>query len=204
MKPRSPHLDPIWLRQKYETEKLSTYEIGELVGRNPKGIYTKLIDFGIPTRPRGLNLKDKDNYMKIDGVANPFKGRQHSAETKSILSKKASIPKPHIRGQANGMSGRTGENNPNYKGGHSPERQRIYASGEFKSILREVFARDGYVCQRCGESKKEKRGIHGHHIKSWANHPSLRYDLENIVTLCRKCHNWVHSLANINREWIDQ
>jgi hypothetical protein len=33
-------------------EGLSTYQIAEIVNRNPKNIYNKLKDFGIPTRSR--------------------------------------------------------------------------------------------------------------------------------------------------------
>ncbi len=202
MNTKSPHLDPVWLRQKYEAEGLSTYDIAAIVGRDPKRVYEKLIDFGIPTRPRGMNLKGDDCYMKRGNAVNPFQGKKHTAETRAALSRKASVPRPHLRGEANGMSGRTGETNPNYRGGGSPERQSLYASGDFKAILRYVFARDGYRCQRCGSPKKGKRGIHGHHIKGWAEHPESRFDPNNIVTLCRKCHEWVHSVANTERQWI--
>lgn len=202
MSTKALHLDPAWLRQKYETEGLSTYDIGKIVGRDPKSIHRKLIDFGIPTRPRGLNLRDEDNFMRRPGAINPFKGRRHSAETRAVLSKKASVPKPHIRGERNGMAGRTGESNPNFKDGSSPERQRLYANAEWKAFLRRIYARDLYRCTRCGSPKKGRRSLHAHHIKPWAGNPTLRFDESNVVTLCRKCHEWVHSTLNINRELL--
>jgi hypothetical protein len=197
------HLNPDWLRQKYLIEGLSTYEIAAIVSRDPKCVYQKLRDFGIPTRPRGHNLAAGDCYMLHPELPNPFLGRSHSDETRSILREAASKPKPHIRGGRNGMSGRTGETNPNYKGGDCPERQRLYASGEAKEFLRTVYKRDGYVCRRCGSGKKALRGLHAHHLKDWARHPELRFDLDNVVTLCRPCHEWVHSKSNLQQDFIE-
>lgn len=199
---KSPHLDPVWLRQKYESEGLSTYEIGALVGRDPKRIYEKLIDFGIPTRPRGRNLSGRDNFWRTPGAVNPFAGRSHSDATKAVLSAKASVEKPYLRGAANGMSGRTGAANPNYRDGSAPERQRLYASGAWKGVQRAVYARDGYRCVRCGAAKAGPRTLHAHHIEPWAGNPSRRLALDNLVTLCRPCHQWVHSTANVNREYL--
>lgn len=130
-------------------------------------------------------------YMKQPGAINPFKGLRHTEETRKILSEKASIPKPYLRGSGNGMSGRTGVTNPNWKGGSSAERQRLYASADWKELVRIVRARDGCNCRKCG---KAKWGInlHLHHIKPWATYPDLRFDPDNIITLCRDCHIEAH------------
>jgi hypothetical protein len=191
---KSPHLDPVWLRQKYEAEGLSTYDIGKLVGRDPKRIYQKLRDFGIPTRARGHNLAGEDNYFTMQpGAVSPMKGKHHSETTRKLLSLKATRPKPYLRGKRNGMSGRIGTTNPNYKSGSSPERQRLYASGEWKELIRSIYRRDNYRCTQCGSPKRERRGLHAHHVKPWATHPELRADPSNIVTLCRTCHERLHS-----------
>ncbi len=47
-----------------------------------------------------------------------------------------------------------------------------------------VFQRDEYSCKDCGK----KGHIQAHHIKSWAVHPELRYNINNGVTLCLLCH----------------
>jgi hypothetical protein len=201
---RSPHLDKDWLYQKYITENLSTYQIGAIVNRDPKRIYEKLKDFGIPTRPRGENLKKGVNsacYM-LSNNTNPFAGKSHSEQTRKALSEKASRPKPYLRGKRNGMSGRTGTSNPNYRGGTSPERQRLYASGEWKELVRQVYARDRYTCQRCGESHTSRNKLHAHHIKTWAEYPALRFEISNLITLCNHCHNWVHSSGNTDQLFL--
>ena len=196
----SPHLDPAWLRQKYETEGLSTYEIGALVGRDPKSIYNKLVDFGIPTRPRGQNLRGGDNYWATPGRANPMKGRQHTAAAKARMAETASRPRPNLRGVRNGMFGRTGPANPRYDGGISPERQRVYASSDWKFLERAVLERDANTCRRCDAGDGAPKNLH--HIVSWAECVELRLAINNLVTLCVECHRWVHGTANLNREWL--
>jgi hypothetical protein len=109
-----------------------------------------------------------------------MKGKHHSETTRKLLSLKATRPKPYLRGKRNGMSGRIGTTNPNYKSGSSPERQRLYASGEWKELIRSIYRRDNYRCTQCGSPKRERRA-------------ELRADPSNIVTLCRTCHERLHS-----------
>lgn len=194
--------DPAWLRQKYLDEGLSTYDIGRLVGRNPKTIYLRLVAAGIPTRPRGANLAGADNFMRHPGAVDPFSGHSHSAATRAVLSAKARGPKPHLRGPRNGMHGRTGATNPNFKDGSSPERQRLYAAGSGRAALRAVYERDGFRCVRCGAPKAGPRSLHAHHLKPWAGCPELRFAADNLITLCRACHGWVHSRANVAGEYL--
>lgn len=105
-------------------------------------------------------------------------------------------------GSDNPMFGRTGNRNPRYVDGSSPERQRAYVQSLGREFLKAVYARDSYRCRRCGAPKSGPRSIHAHHIKPWAGNPSLRFDITNAVTLCRPCHSWVHSRSNASREWL--
>jgi len=97
------------------------------------------------------------------------------------------VPKPWLRGKRNGMSGRTGASNPNWKGGTTPERQALYASSEWRRVCREVKHRDG-GCAECGSAAD----LHVHHIRSFAEFPALRLDPANLQTLCRPCHHAKH------------
>lgn len=51
-----------------------------------------------------------------------------------------------------------------------------------------VYERDGYTCQECGAQGE----LNAHHIKTWASHPELRFDVSNGVTLCKDCHAKKH------------
>ena len=107
-----------------------------------------------------------------------------------------------VTGADNPMFGKTGEQNPRYVDGSSPERQRLYAQGAGREFIRSVLARDGFQCRRCGTGKTTPKSLHAHHIAPWAGNPALRFDAANAVTLCRPCHSWVHSKANVAREWL--
>lgn len=59
-----------------------------------------------------------------------------------------------------------------------------------------VYERDQYTCQECGANGK----LVAHHIKQWAHHPDLRFDVSNGITLCNDCHVLKHPhLGFLNR-----
>jgi hypothetical protein len=140
---------------------------------------------------RGHNLR-VDHPLHRPGVENWWQGRRHSDEARAKIAEKASRPKPWLRGERNGMHGRTGASNPNYKDGSSPERQRLYASGENKELIRWVLKRDGYRCTNCGEPKRGPKSLHVHHIHAWGDCAHLRFEASNLTTLCRSCHHDAH------------
>ena len=76
-------------------------------------------------------------------------------------------------------------NNPVWKGDAVPENRRLRSSGQYKRWRRTIWKKDNYTCQIC-----RIRGgkLTADHIKSWAMHPELRFELSNGRTLCRDCH----------------
>lgn len=60
-----------------------------------------------------------------------------------------------------------------------------------KEWRKAVFERDNYTCQKCGLRSQTGSGsvyIQAHHIKQFAYHPELRFEVSNGVTLCKPCH----------------
>jgi hypothetical protein len=53
-----------------------------------------------------------------------------------------------------------------------------------------VYRRDGYKCQWPG-CRTKKRKLNAHHVHKWAKFPSLRYVVENGITLCSLHHKLV-------------
>lgn len=52
-----------------------------------------------------------------------------------------------------------------------------------------VFERDKFTCQCCGKRGKK---LTAHHLNNFAEHPVERFDVDNGVTLCKKCHKAFH------------
>ncbi len=76
----------------------------------------------------------------------------------------------------------SGEKAPNWKGGIGRWRKRDYIWVQWR---KNVFERDDYTCQDCGQSGVI---LEAHHILTWALNPELRYDVDNGRTLCTQCH----------------
>lgn len=86
----------------------------------------------------------------------------------------------------------SGKDHPNYR-----EDARRRSRGNHHSRWADlVIARDNATCQTCGVTGVE---LHAHHIKPYRDHPELRDDVGNGVTLCAKCHWDVHSVGNAKR-----
>ena len=108
-------------------------------------------------------------------------------------------------GADNPMWNRRGELNPNWKGGVTPERQAFYQSQEWKDACIFVWKRDGAKCKRCGLHRDEQPDMpfHIHHIVSFAV-PELRAANDNLVLLCKMCHQFVHSRKNENGDFLQE
>jgi hypothetical protein len=89
-----------------------------------------------------------------------------------------------------------GAGNPNWQGDGSRYRtaksEWEHRGGtEWKSSCRR---RDGYACRICGAVKpKSSGGLHVHHIAPFATCEALRSAEANGATVCKSCHNWLHS-----------
>lgn len=114
--------------------------------------------------------------------------------------RQAGIARRHIRDALKGRQ--RGAKNPAWKGGTTPERQRLYKEGGWREFALNIYKRDGFTCRRCATAVNSYRGVAAHHIRPWADAPELRYAPDNIVTLCTACHRWVHSKANVNRDFL--
>jgi len=69
----------------------------------------------------------------------------------------------------------------------------------YKEWKNKVFKRDNYTCQCCG-----KRGgnLNAHHLYNFAEYKDLRYEVDNGITFCERCHliNYPNSFHSIYGE----
>lgn len=103
------------------------------------------------------------------GLKNWRVGYRHSDETKQAIS---------VGHLTNGRPRKT------------LEAYRLRRSIKYRRWRAAVFRRDNYTCQDCGDRSRKGRRveIQAHHIKGFAGHPELRFDVDNGKTLCRNCH----------------
>lgn len=79
----------------------------------------------------------------------------------------------------------------NWKGGITPAMVVLRRSPQALAWTLAVFRRDGFRCRWCGIGG----ALQAHHIRPWALFPSLRFEIGNGITLCRRCHNTLHKLG---------
>lgn len=118
-----------------------------------------------------------------------------SHECKSLASRGVKLVGNYRRGfkPEGGFETRfkSGPEHPLWKGGVSHKHSTIRRSREYVEWRKSVYKRDNYTCQECGKHCREL-DIVAHHIKNFADHESLRFVVDNGITLCRHCHIILH------------
>ena len=141
------------------------YDVGETV------VWKRLKEHGIKLR----NFEDGGHRKKP--------GRDFSQEHRENLSV------AHLSRKA------TGSRNPNWKGGATIRNFELRSSPKYNQWRKTVLKRADNSCEECGIKKGtmceccgHRTTLHVHHIKSFAKHPKLRFDVTNAEVLCQKCH----------------
>ena len=147
---------------------------------------------------------------KGTGLVRGFAGK-HSESTKALISKNRTgkcignnngfadghIPwnkgKPHPvhndEWRAKVSAAHSGDKHWNWKGGITSVNRLERNSRKHKDWSLAVLAKDRWTCQKCGY---RGRSLVAHHIIRWSDNTSLRFDVENGMTLCRPCHCEIH------------
>lgn len=102
----------------------------------------------------------------------------------------------------------SGSNHYNWKGGLCSINTKIRKIFEYRQWVQDIFKRDNYICQGCGE-----RGVklNVHHIKPFALilaennistveealNCSIIWDYDNGITLCVPCHKKTDTYLNV-------
>ena len=79
-----------------------------------------------------------------------------------------------------------------WRGSKGQIRYKTWRNAVFQLNKGKVGLSKYYVCEKCNKKRKTTRVLHDHHIKSWDKFPKDRYDRNNGVVLCIKCHNTFH------------
>lgn len=86
----------------------------------------------------------------------------------------------------------SGPNHPQYN--HTvPDSQRVKdrRNSKNKKWRHSVVKRDNHTCQKCFNTIEQTK-LNAHHVYSYLDNPSLRYELSNGITFCVECHKEFH------------
>lgn len=141
------------------------------------------------------------NPRTTKGRVSPFKGHKHTPEAiaktsasnkgnKNRLGKKHTLESRKRMSASMRANARTGPKAHAYKDGKLVERRGERFSTKYKRWRFDVFARDHFTCQDCGDSRGGN--LNAHHLKPFADFPDLRFEISNGITLCTPCHKARH------------
>lgn len=136
------------------------------------------------------------------------KDKVFSDKHKKAISKRVkelwSEPEYRAKMKASNYHKNIGDKSHLWKGGITSENMIIRSRSDYKEWRKKVFERDNYTCVWCGVKSGNGKAIilHADHIKSFAYHPELRFEISNGRTLCKECHKktdtWKRGADKIN------
>jgi len=85
-----------------------------------------------------------------------------------------------------------GDKRYNWKGGITREQMRKRQSMHMRDARNACFKRDDYTCRACGQQGGK---LNAHHVWPFQRFPKLMYEVSNLVTLCKQCHDDFHKTA---------
>lgn len=203
-----------WLRDAYLVQRLPVTSIAAELGCSRNGVFRSLRRMGIEPRSAAvlhLLAQLDTEWLRTQYIERGRSSYEIAAEIgcdpKTIwrMLRDRGIP-TRTRSEVMRQTGRAqwwGDSNPNYRDGSSNERDLIEIRFRWDEVRLRAYTRDGFKCKRCGDRSHGPGTLHAHHIRTWAGNPDLRFDDGNLVTLCRPCHRWVHSVANAASEFLD-
>ncbi|NGT56613.1 HNH endonuclease [Clostridium perfringens] len=204
-----------FLIKKYWEENLSASQIAQLVYSNKKNtpsILRWMKYFNISRRSLSESVKlqySGEKGMERKEIASKIaKEVLNSKDVRSklinIMQTKEYKNKQRISklGERNGMFGVIGEKHPSWNPNKTRlQRQKDRKLKENKDFILYCLKRDNYTCQHC-YTKSGKLNVH--HLDGYSWCIEKRFDVDNGITLCEKCHKEFHHIYGFNHSTKEQ
>ena len=196
------------LEKLYLEKKLPIVKIAKKLDRDRGTISRRLDDYKIPKRSRSeiaknmfskMSKKEKKAYTKAANKKSKELAKKGNwgfqktwKEERKLMMKyiNENVDKI-IKNRTNGMKGVTGKDHHNWNPDLTAE-ERTKKRRKLQRInwRKNIFKRDNYTCQICGDDTGGN--LVAHHIYSYMDYPKKRALLENGITLCENCHKEFH------------
>ena len=159
---------------------------------------------GLPSNRKGeTHTPESIEKMRIAKI-----GKKATDKTKKKMSKSMKGKKCSLQTKSKIRKTKIGEKNPRWKGGITPSRKLLRQSLYYKEWRRNVFARDNFTCQSCGVKDKTIQAHHVYPVSAIIKDNiesilgmdfsvEILSEIDNGITLCRKCHIETHRLEKL-------
>lgn len=197
--------DADWLQEQYVEKGLSSPEIAEKAGASARTVSEWLHKHGIDI-PWRLSAETREALADPDRMAQLYTERGLTGmEIAEELDCSATVVYEHL--QQHGLTNyeMVGDDHPRWNGG-----EYAYGEGWNEAKREAVRDRDDNRCCLCGMTQREHRDERGsklpvHHVRKARNveDPEDRNAMDNLITLCHKCHSIAEQMAPELPEGID-
>jgi len=192
-------------------------EIAAIVGVSAQRLYGWRLELGVPRNRRTTYVTDEmrarthEQFTRDpDGRLKAEAGRLYVEESKStpevpkVLGVTSVTVSAWLKSAGVEIRSRTaptlgtrqklrlvnlGAKRWNWKGEITSDRVRLRISLDMKLAREARFKRDDYPCRDCGHRGGK---LNAHHIRPFQSFPELRFEVANLLTLCRQCHDSFH------------
>lgn len=79
----------------------------------------------------------------------------------------------------------------------------FYNSAEWKKLRNQKFFDADGLCELCKEKGIIREGIDVHHLVEISKDWSKRLDYDNLVLLCKDCHNKIHNRQSSLQDFLN-
>jgi uncharacterized protein YjcR len=188
-----------WLQREYWKKGRTATDIGEELGVHGSTVNRWFERHGIEKKGQSV-ARSGEAIQKLEDEEWLHKQYQKEGLSTVEIAERIGVTSRCVNDwmQRHGIERRgwSGEDNPMWKGGASD-----YYGPSWQSARRKVRERGEYTCQRCGMTDAEHtakygQALHVHHIepfRTFDDH-SKANRLENLITLCRDCHDELEGL----------
>lgn len=192
----------IWIKDKYIDNQLTIREVMELLNtRANRTIMGFLKFYDIPIRYGSEAIKSQwigEKSIKRREKARAIAEKHLCSETaRDILRKNMQTDEYKLRcslvklGEKNGMYGTRGVLSPKWKPEKTQEERmtgrKLFINAQWR---KEVFERDNYTCQCCGDNRGGS--LVAHHLNSYNSDVENRFNVNNGITILSDIHKQFH------------